>query len=119
MTKQEKLTEWVKAALKNGWLPKGMKYIEEPYWIGRREVSFAEYFINGMVDKGIKFDTLILNPEFMKAVYGEEKRLDTIVMMKGKVDNPFMYLYHAHKALDIIMAGNCPIDYLFYNLEGK
>jgi hypothetical protein len=73
---------------------------------------------------------LILNPEFMKAVYGEKCFYENECVYyelecdKGE-PNTFcpgrlpQFSGIAHEALDIIMAGNCPIDYLYDNLEGK
>jgi hypothetical protein len=143
MTKEQKLTKWVQAGIDGGWVPKFLQVYdkhpaskgdEKPVTVG---LFYAEqiHIKRGNLTTGFYIEQLILNKPFMRSVYGEDlvcekcgKSWEEFKSSNQKwcdrgeyyncADRVPTYLYHAHKALDIIYEGGDVIKYLCQSMEG-
>ena len=93
--KEQKLKEAYDKAFDNGWDMKAY-------------VTACEY----LKTKGLASDVhiiFIINKDFLKAYFGEEERGTS---NWNDSTCRYDYQHYAHRMLDVILRGECPIDYL-------
>lgn len=124
MTTTEAFKRAVEVAVRNGWLgvvPKKTKRLDITETDMETRVRITYMLPNSKKVETYEqfiFNSLLLNPLFLKALFGEESIIVPANFMMG-VKSIKSYNYHAHAMLDYVLEGKDPLEYLVKYFEGR